>query len=37
MKQVSGLDDHEMLRTFNYDIEMVLILKKDVLDETKVL
>jgi len=37
MKQVSGLDDHEMLRTFNCGIGMVLIVKKDVVDEAKAL
>jgi len=36
MKQVSGLDDHVMLR-FNCVIGMVLILEKDVLDEAKAL
>ena len=35
MKQVSGLDDHEMLHTFNFGIGMVLIVKKDCVDEVK--
>eukprot|EP00804_Cyclotella_cryptica_P016679 CCRYP_002001-RA/>CCRYP_002001-RA protein AED:0.03 eAED:0.03 QI:1108/0.5/1/1/1/1/3/345/870 len=35
MKQTSGLDDHEMLRTFNCGIGMVLIVKKECADETK--
>lgn len=37
MKQTSGLDDHEMLRTFNCGIGMVLIVKKDMVDQAKVL
>ena len=37
MKQTSGLDDHEMLRTFNCGIGMVLIVKKDVVEEAKTL
>jgi len=37
MKQTSGLDDHEMLRTFNCGIGMVLIVKKDAVDEAKAL
>ena len=37
MKQVSGLDDHEMLRTFNCGIGMVLIVKKDCVGEVKTL
>lgn len=37
MKQTSGLDDHEMLRTFNCGIGMVLIVKKDVVEEAKAL
>ncbi|KAL9186637.1 hypothetical protein ACHAXT_005875 [Thalassiosira profunda] len=37
MKEISGLDDHEMLRTFNCGIGMVLIVKKDVVDEAKAL
>lgn len=37
MKQTSGLDDREMLRTFNCGIGMVLIVKKDVVDEAKAL
>lgn len=35
MKQTSGLDDHEMLRTFNCGIGMVLIVKKEHVDEAK--
>ena len=37
MKQTSGLDDHEMLRTFNCGIGMVLIVKKEHVDEAKAL
>lgn len=37
MQQASGLDDHEMLRTFNCGIGMVLILKKEDVDEAKAL
>ncbi|KAL7482259.1 hypothetical protein ACHAW6_007936 [Cyclotella cf. meneghiniana] len=35
MKQTSGLDDREMLRTFNCGIGMVLIVKKECVDEAK--
>ncbi len=35
MKQVSGLDDHEMLRTFNCGIGMVLIVRKNHTEEAK--
>jgi phosphoribosylamine--glycine ligase/phosphoribosylglycinamide formyltransferase/phosphoribosylformylglycinamidine cyclo-ligase/phosphoribosylamine--glycine ligase/phosphoribosylformylglycinamidine cyclo-ligase len=37
MKQTSGLDDREMLRTFNCGIGMVLIVKKDDVDGAKAL
>lgn len=37
MKQTSGLDDHEMLRTFNCGIGMVLIVKKGAVSEAKTL
>jgi len=37
MKQVSGLDNHEMLRTFNCGVGMVLIVKESVVDEAKLL
>ena len=35
MQQASGLDDHEMLRTFNNGVGMVLIVKADKVAETK--
>jgi phosphoribosylaminoimidazole synthetase len=35
MKQTSGLDDHEMLRTFNCGIGMVLIVKREQVDGAK--
>ncbi len=35
MKNVSGLDDHEMLRTFNCGIGMVLVVDKDLVSEAK--
>jgi len=35
MKHVSGLDDHEMLRTFNNGVGMVLIVKSDKVAEAK--
>lgn len=35
MKQTSGLDDHELLRTFNCGIGMVLIVKKEHVNEAK--
>lgn len=35
MKKASGLDDAEMLRTFNCGIGMVLIVKSDRVDEAK--
>jgi len=37
MRQISGLDDHEMLRTFNCGVGMVLIVKKECVDEAKTL
>lgn len=37
MRQISGLDDYELLRTFNCGIGMVLIVKKDFVDEAKTL
>jgi formyltetrahydrofolate-dependent phosphoribosylglycinamide formyltransferase len=37
MKQASGLDDREMLRTFNCGIGMVLIVKSDHVDRVKTL
>ena len=37
MKQTSGLDDYEMLRTFNNGVGMVLIVKSDVVNEAKAL
>ena len=36
MKSTSGLDDREMLRTFNCGIGMVLIVKKDRAEEARV-
>jgi phosphoribosylaminoimidazole (AIR) synthetase len=35
MQQASGLDDHELLRTFNNGIGMVLVVKADKVAETK--
>jgi phosphoribosylformylglycinamidine cyclo-ligase len=35
MKNVSGLDDREMLRTFNNGVGMVLIVKADKVIEAK--
>lgn len=37
MQQASGLDDTEMLRTFNCGVGMVLIVKADKVDEAKTL
>jgi phosphoribosylamine--glycine ligase/phosphoribosylglycinamide formyltransferase/phosphoribosylformylglycinamidine cyclo-ligase/phosphoribosylamine--glycine ligase/phosphoribosylformylglycinamidine cyclo-ligase len=37
MKQTSGLDDYEMLRTFNNGVGMVLIVKSDAVEEAKTL
>ena len=37
MRQISGLDDYALLRTFNCGIGMVLIVKKDFVDEAKTL
>jgi len=37
MQNVSKLDDHEMLRTFNCGVGMVLIVRKDKVDEAKAL